>query len=202
MDTIEKISILFFSPNGATRQAAERLRADMRVDKPGVPVELHDLTGFNERWKRMHFFNNEYVIIALPVYYGRLPDIMREFFANKTADGADCRIVLFGGAARESTEPLLDEVKKRAAGCGFNVVQAEVRETTTLSVTHATPMPPTAPKQPPQTSPSCKHCGRCAADCPVFAINPSDVAEVDFYRCLRCMRCVNCCPVAGKNFLQ
>ncbi|MCR3923099.1 MAG: hypothetical protein NUK65_11405, partial [Firmicutes bacterium] len=50
----------------------------------------------------------------------------------------------------------------------------------------------------PATNSNCDDCGVCATACPVLAINPDNVREVDIPRCISCRICIHVCPQQAK----
>lgn len=53
---------------------------------------------------------------------------------------------------------------------------------------------------PPTVSDACIDCKMCANACPMGAINPENVNEIDGTKCVRCLRCVRVCPTGAINF--
>lgn len=51
----------------------------------------------------------------------------------------------------------------------------------------------------PKAGKLCNGCGKCAEQCPVKAISPEDVSNVDKEKCISCMHCVAVCPVGARH---
>lgn len=51
----------------------------------------------------------------------------------------------------------------------------------------------------PKPTKQCTDCGLCARECPVQAIDESDVKNVDKTACISCMRCVVRCPHGARK---
>lgn len=49
---------------------------------------------------------------------------------------------------------------------------------------------------------ACTHCGLCAGICPMGAINPADITEIDASKCILCRACAKSCPCGAIEFTQ
>jgi ferredoxin len=115
---INKASAIYFSPTGTTAKAATALASGM-----GILFEKYDLTTVQARQRFNHTFDkDELAIVGLPVYGGRLPQNIDDFFrglkGNQTPAVA---LVVYGN--REYEDALL-ELKLRLEKCGFIVIAA------------------------------------------------------------------------------
>lgn len=81
---IPPVSSVCFSPTGTTRTIAENISQGLNVGQH----EMIDITQPSARAKCRKKFDNEIVIIAVPVYYGRVPETvvscLSQFRAEKT----------------------------------------------------------------------------------------------------------------------
>jgi ferredoxin len=112
---IKKAYAIFFSPTGTTQKAVIAF-----AKGTDVPLEKIDLTTTKSRQAFSHSFGkDELVIIGLPVYGGRLPKNIEDFFSglrgNKTPAVA---LVMYGN--REYDDALI-ELKIRLEEQGFIV---------------------------------------------------------------------------------
>lgn len=51
----------------------------------------------------------------------------------------------------------------------------------------------------PKAGKKCTECGTCAKQCPVGAISPDDIRNVNKELCVSCMRCVSICPKEARS---
>lgn len=80
---IKKVVTLYFSPAGTTKKAVSAFAEGM-----GLPVEAIDLTLPEKRHGFKRSFNaGELLIASLPVYGGRLPMYLDEFFNGLKGNG-------------------------------------------------------------------------------------------------------------------
>jgi ferredoxin len=115
---INKASVIYFSPTGTTARAAMAL-----AEGTGLGFENIDLTTLQSRKSFNHnFHNNELAIVGLPVYGGRLPQNIDDFFRGlKGHETPAVALVVYGN--REYEDALL-ELKLRLEKCGFIVIAA------------------------------------------------------------------------------
>lgn len=50
-----------------------------------------------------------------------------------------------------------------------------------------------------ETNDQCNNCGLCVENCPVDAIDPSDVSFIDIEKCITCCACIKNCPQHAKS---
>ncbi len=112
---ITKVIALYFSPTGTTERAIISLASGT-----GTPVEKIDLTEpRNRKTFKRTFGRDELVIAGLPVYGGRLPRNLEDFFTGLTGVSTPAvAVVMYGN--REYDDALI-ELKFQLEERGFGV---------------------------------------------------------------------------------
>jgi ferredoxin len=112
---ISRVCALYFSPTGTTQKATVKVAAGT-----GIPFETHDLTVPKARQTfKYSFRRNDLLVIGLPVYAGRLPIKIDDFFSGLKGDATPAvALVVYGN--REYNDALV-ELKLRLEGRGFIV---------------------------------------------------------------------------------
>ncbi len=112
---IKKVVLIYFSPTGTTQKAIIAFGAGM-----GLPFENFDLTTPKARQAfRRSFSKDELVVAGLPVYAGRLPWYLDDFFSGLEGDTTPAvASVVYGN--REYDDALI-ELKLRLEERGFIV---------------------------------------------------------------------------------
>jgi ferredoxin/flavodoxin len=113
---IKQAYSIYFSPTGTTEKAASAIAAGT-----GLPYERIDLTTVQSRQtSRRSFSENDLVIAGAPVYGGRIPKNIDDFFSSLNGNGAPAvALVMYGN--REYEDALI-ELKIRLEECGFRVI--------------------------------------------------------------------------------
>ena len=112
---MSKVFSIYLSPTGTTQKVALAIARGM-----GMPFEDLDLTTPKARQAFKHSFSkNEIAIVGLPVYAGRLPKNIDNFFSGLEGNGASAvALVLYGN--RNYNDALV-ELKLKLKECGFVV---------------------------------------------------------------------------------
>ena len=100
----QRVTALYFSPTHGTRAYVRAVAAAI----PGEHREV-DLTRPEERRKEYHFTENDLVILGVPVYYGRVPEV--EGLLDGVADTPEKR-ERYLRIIRGKTEEIDDMVRK------------------------------------------------------------------------------------------
>ena len=113
---IKKVYAVYFSPTGTTEKTAIAI-----VEGTGIHYEKVDLTTRQARKVFKHTFKkNELRIVGLPVYGGRLPKKLDDFFSGLHGNSSPAiALVLYGN--REYEDALI-ELKLILEKRGFNVI--------------------------------------------------------------------------------
>lgn len=116
---ISKTSLLFFSPTGGTKcvseHIAKEIAMDGKYDSFDVTIDMHALVG-------RIFSSNELLIVAFPVYGGRVPKPMVERMKTLKADGTP--VVLVAVYGNRAYDDALLEAKNTLSICGFKTIAA------------------------------------------------------------------------------
>ncbi|WP_457577641.1 EFR1 family ferrodoxin [Desulfomarina sp.] len=100
---IKSVGCLFFSPTGTTRKIVESIAEGMRCEQ----IELMDFTKRSQRKNGSFDFSHDLIIIAAPVYYGRVPEEIVPFLKSlKVRDKPAVIVVVYGN--REYDDALLE----------------------------------------------------------------------------------------------
>ena len=115
---IRKVVAIYFSPTGTTQQAITAF-----VAGTGLPLEAIDLTTPKARKAFSRSFGKDELVVAgLPVYGGKLPIHLEDFFSGLKGDGTPAvATVTYGN--REYDDALI-ELKMRLEERGFIVKAA------------------------------------------------------------------------------
>ena len=114
----DTVTCIFFSPTGTTKILAEHIARGIGAGK----IEMVDCTKRSDRKKCGPFSKDDLVILAVPVYYGRIPEeILPYFAALKGHKTPTISVVVYGN--REYDDALKELYDTAVAG-GFLPVAA------------------------------------------------------------------------------
>ncbi|MGB3210412.1 MAG: flavodoxin domain-containing protein [Desulforhopalus sp.] len=100
---IQSVSCVCFSPTGTSRTIVTTIAQGMQVEKIG----MIDCTNRFQREGKSLAFNDEVVILATPVYYGRIPEEVVPFLKTIIANNTPVVLVVVYGN-REYDDALLE----------------------------------------------------------------------------------------------
>lgn len=106
-----------FSPTGGTQKVADAI-----TQVWSSVVQNEDLSDTSKNFSSVHIGEDDFVLIAVPSFGGRVPAVAIERLAGLKGNGAKCAIVcVYGNRAYEDT---LIELKDTAEKSGFSVIAA------------------------------------------------------------------------------
>jgi len=116
--SIKRLWAIYFSPTGTTKATVLAI-----AKATGIPFENIDLTLPNARESyRQSFGTDDLVVVGLPVYAGRIPQNLDEFFSGLKGNCTPATaVVVFGN--RDYNDALI-EMKMRLEDRGFRVRSA------------------------------------------------------------------------------
>ena len=119
---IKRVCVLYFSPTGGTEKIA-RMVAEKLASRLGVSQTFFDLTRPEDRQDEYRFEAEELVVMASPVYAGRLPNkLAPEYKAKVFGSGTPAvALCVFGN---RSPDEALRELVLLLEGNGFQTVGA------------------------------------------------------------------------------
>ncbi|MDR2982963.1 MAG: 4Fe-4S dicluster domain-containing protein [Puniceicoccales bacterium] len=206
---ITRTSLVYFSPTGTSGRVARNIASGV-----ALPVREIDRTFVRTRKEQHHFQRDELVIMALPVYGGRLPPISEDFFAGLSADQSPTVFAVVYGN-RHYDDALL-ELKMAAEQKGFAGIAAGAfigEHSFTRNVGRARPdfadqdiqskfgqdireKLASLENKKPEVSVELKIPGTYPSPRPVLHLQ---IAPVTNEECVNCQACVEGCPVEAIN---
>lgn len=90
---IQSVSCVYFSPTGTTKAIVESISQGINAER----VEVIDITKQANREGRSLNFGNEIVILATPVYYGRVPEVVASYLTTFKANRTPVVLVVVYG---------------------------------------------------------------------------------------------------------
>ncbi len=104
---IQSVSCVYFSPTGTTKTIAENISQGLNVEK----VEMIDITNLANREDGGLNFGNELVILATPVYYGRVPEVVASILTTFRAKQTPAvLVVVYGNRAYDDALKELHDI--------------------------------------------------------------------------------------------
>ena len=109
---VQSLKLVFFSPTGTTKAVVLGISRGINH----FPVEIIDITRPDARKKRLQTSENDLLVIAVPVYMGRVPALLMEWFQAISAQKTPvvC-IVVYGNRIYDDA---LLELKDIMTKCG------------------------------------------------------------------------------------
>lgn len=223
----KKISLIYFSATGKTKQVIQEFAASLDGDIKNI--DITDKKDYTEQ----SFSKDELVVFGVPSYGGRVPSVAVERFKKMKGSNTPCVIIATYG--NRDYDDTLIELKNLVNSLGFVCVGAaavitqhsiinkfaadrpnkkdcqdihnfasNVMKKLTTNVSEVSVKGNEVYKEykagplKPAVDDSCISCGLCARKCPAGAINEDDCKNTDD-KCILCMRCVTICPTNARG---
>lgn len=117
-----KISVMYFSPTGTTKKTVKAFGESLAQKMAWGDIEEIDFTLKKDREKAYSFSDKDLVVLGVPVYAGRVPNVLKEFLSTIQANGAlGVAFTLFGNRSFDDALVELRDIMKED---GFRVIGA------------------------------------------------------------------------------
>lgn len=198
----------YFSPTGTTKNIVEIIASTIDID-----AEFHNITKPGDRATEPEFTPEDLIIFGVPVYAGRVPNVLKTYLSKISGGGArGVAIVVYGNrhyddALIELTDILTDcGITVVAAGAfigqhSFSEILAKGRPDQSdiaIAKAFAEDIKNTTPKTP--VAPSGNRPYRSyykPRDENGETVNFKDIRPVKAANCIHCGHCETLCPVEG-----
>lgn len=117
-----KINIMYFSPTGTTKKIVRTFGQALAHKMGSGEIEEIDFTLKKNRDKTYTFSDTDLVVLGVPVYAGRVPNVLKIFLSSIEGNGAlGVAFTLFGN---RSFDDALVELRDIMKADGFRVIGA------------------------------------------------------------------------------
>lgn len=115
---MQSLKMVYFSPTGTTESVVKSIARGINHPAP----EFIDITRPGNRLIQLQTGKNEILLVAVPVYMGRVPSVLTDWITSIIADNTPtvC-VVVYGNRAYDDA---LLELKDMLAQCGCNPIAA------------------------------------------------------------------------------
>lgn len=118
-----KVTALYFSPTGTTRKITEGIAKKIATElSENSEYNTIDFTLKEKRDQPIHFDQEDLVIIGVPVYAGRVPNVLLPYLGTIAGNGAKAVCVVVYG--NRNYDDALIELRDIATTEGFQVIAA------------------------------------------------------------------------------
>ena len=208
----DKMEVYYFSPTGGTKKVSDIFAAAV-----GKDAVWHDLGDKQTPTKQPQ---GELIIVAAPVFAGRIPSVVREKIKTLAGEGKQAvTIAVYGNRAYEDALLEMNDILIQG---GFTVIASaafvaqhsivpevgagrpdaeDIKEIRAFAeaVKNSTSAENVHVPGNRLSLPSCTACGACAKICPTDAIAIVDgKMATDAAKCILCMACIHACPKQAR----
>lgn len=119
---MKRLNIMYFSPTGTTAKVLHAIGYRLLENVDKIKGEIIDFTLPNIREDSFLFSENDIVLIGIPVYAGRVPNILLKYLHSIKSEGSIAiPVVLYGN--RDYDDALI-ELNDILINNGFNIIAA------------------------------------------------------------------------------
>ena len=117
-----KITVMYFSPTGTTKKIVKTFGEAAAQNMACSEMEEIDFTPKKNREKTYSFSDNDLVVLGVPVYAGRVPNVLKGFLSSIQGNGAlGVAFTLYGNRSFDDALVELRDIMKED---GFRVIGA------------------------------------------------------------------------------
>ena len=116
--TNKSLSCIYFSPTGTTKAIVENISQGINAEQ----VDMIDITKPSDRENMPLKFKNDIVMLATPVYYGRVPELLASCFSK--LKGEQSLVILVAVYGNRAYDNALIELHDIALAGGFTPLAA------------------------------------------------------------------------------
>lgn len=117
-----KLTTMYFSPTGTTRRTAETYTESLARELAPERIETLDFGLPGSREEIPAFGREDFLILGLPVYAGRVPNVLRSYIAGLRGEGTPAVLLALYG--NRSPGDALAELRELLGEGGFRVIGA------------------------------------------------------------------------------
>ena len=85
---INELKLVYFSPTGSTRRIL--METARSIEAKSIS---YDFSVYKAKRPALKFASNDFVLFAIPVYYGRVPALFIEYLQNISGDGTPAALI-------------------------------------------------------------------------------------------------------------
>lgn len=121
-DKVIKLKFVYFSPTGTTYKIGQEISKEISKELPVENYYTYNITKAEKRRENLSFSSDDLVLIGLPVYAGRLPNVLLPYLKTIKAEGS--KAIIFVNYGNRSYDNALVELRDIVKEAGFSLLAA------------------------------------------------------------------------------